>query len=71
MVVDFSQHLANPGNDTISLPSAEFADFQTMLNSHTTFSGGNAIIQAGGDQLTILNMSASQMSNAQADFVFV
>ena len=70
-IVDFATHLASPGNDTITLPAAEFTDFLTMLNSHTTFSGGNAIIQSGGDQLTLIGVNSAMLSGASANFHFV
>jgi hypothetical protein len=70
-IVDFSSHLASPGADTITLPAAEFTNFTTMFTNDTTFSGGNAIIQAGGDQLTIDGMTSTTLMAAQGDFKFV
>jgi hypothetical protein len=70
-IVDFSSHLASPGADTITLPAAEFTNFTTMFTNDTTFSGGNAIIQSGGDQLTIDGMTSTTLMAAQGDFKFV
>ncbi|MCI4678321.1 hypothetical protein K9U39_08040 [Rhodoblastus acidophilus] len=56
--------------DTISLPTSEFADFNTMMQ-HTTNMGANVLISAAdGDTLTLKNMDVTTLAGMAANFTF-
>ncbi len=68
-ITDFYQHMSGTTHDTISLPSAEFQNFASVL-SDTTYSGNNAIITVGHDQITLVNVTKAMMAAAASDFKF-
>ena len=68
-ITDFYQHMSGTTHDTISLPSAEFQNFASVL-SDTTYSGNNAIITVGHDQITLVNVTKAMMTAASNDFKF-
>jgi hypothetical protein len=69
-ITDFYQHLSGPGADAISLPSAEFQDFAAMLGDAQTVGANTVITAAGGDALTLLNVTKATLAGLSADFTF-
>jgi hypothetical protein len=69
-ITDFGTHLAGAGHDTISLPAAEFADFNAMLAA-THDVGANAVIESSdGDSVVLDNVSLAMLSTASPDDFF-
>ena len=69
-ITDFSQYMAGAGHDVVSLPTAEFADFDAVMNAARDV-GADVVIKAGdGDTLTLSNLNTARLAGLAADFTF-
>ena len=69
-IADFAAHDSGAGHDTISLSTADFANF-AAVKAAAADAGSNVVIKAAdGDALTLVGLNVTTLAGLSADFTF-
>ena len=73
-ITDFSAHDSGAGHDTISLSTADFANFAAVLQGAAASgtSGANTTITSASthDALTLVGLTTTELTGLSTDFAF-
>jgi hypothetical protein len=69
-ITDFYQYTSGATHDTISLSTAEFANFAAVLSAAQNVGANTVITATNGDTLTLDNVSTAMLSANPGDFTF-